>query len=404
MRILISISDLRIGGAQTFAARLAQALSQNHSVYIYNYELSSHQPQDTIVNQLATNLKVIHLPHLISRLAKKVDRILANNLGFKPRVWEFIKSLHFRVMLALYKIDIVNSHMYHSDRFVTNTLHNSSFPIVMSNHGDYRYIVERGTSTVAEVLKIINRINGIVYLSDSNAEDISKYTTNFKAVAKKIYNGVFPPIQKNYSESARKQLQISENAFVFGMVARGIPEKGWAQAIQAFELVQAQTEKEMHLILVGDSNYLSFLRQSLDTKLSSVVHFIGYSSEPNYWIEGFDVGLLPTYFPGESLPNSIIEYLSLGKPVIATEVGGILEMITHQEQQAGIIIKLNLEGKADVDLLVKAMLRYVNDPVLLGQHSYSAKQAFEKFKIEPCVESYEKLFAQVMNKKNSFLN
>jgi glycosyltransferase involved in cell wall biosynthesis len=411
MKILISISSLNIGGAQTFAVRLAKGLSQKkHSVYLYNYEyfcnpeldyqLLKNQNSDEKTEGLLADLKILAYPPFLEKLAENIDKILYK-IGSKSRVKKLFKRFHFQAITAFYRIDIVNSHLYHSDQFVTHVLQNSSIPIILSDHGDYRYVVEKKTASLAEVDRIVQRVNGIVYPSYSNAQNFSRYTINSQAINEVIYLGIFPGERKNYSESAREKLKIPESSFVFGMVARGIPEKGWSEAIQAFTLACNLTEKELHLILVGDSEHLSTLRQSLDAKLNSKIHFVGYSSEPNYWIDSFDIGLLPTYFLGESLPMSIIEYLSLGKPVIATNVGGISEMIAYQKQQAGAIVDLTPEGKANVNSMVQAMLRYVNNPELLKQHSSLAKQAFEKFKIEQCLENYESLFKKVLTYKSN---
>ena len=71
-------------------------------------------------------------------------------------------------------------------------------------------------------------------------------------------------------------------------------------------------------------------------------------------------------------------------------------MISYREQKAGFLIELSHEGKADILLLINAMLTYVNDPSLLKEQAKVAKQAFEKFKIQNCLESYEKLFEQAI--------
>jgi glycosyltransferase involved in cell wall biosynthesis len=398
MRILLSISNLWTGGAQTLLVSLAESLTLKHSVYIYEYELSDRRAENTVINRIPSGVKIIYLPNILARTLEKVDTVLFR-FGFQLSLLEFVKRLHFRKAVAKYKIDIINTHLYHSDRFVATCLRNSVLPIVLTDHGDYRYIVERGIASFDDILMIIHRVDAIIYPSASNAEALSKYTVGSKAIKKTIYYGFSFPSQQKHPESARQKLRIPSQAFVFGMVARGICEKGWAEAIQAFGLVRSWTQTELYLILVGESDYLHSLKQELNAVQKSVIHFVGHSSEPTYWIEAFDIALLPTYFPGESLPFSVIEYLSSGKPVVATSVGGIQEMIdVNKDQQAGILIKLDRENKVDVQLLAEAMLRYVNDARLLTEHSRLAKQASGKFKLEICLRRYEGLFVEVLRK------
>ena len=398
MKILISITNLAVGGAQTFVSRLATELSASHSVYIYNLKIFNKGAEDTILDRFPPNVKLISfsLPSLVHRFLWKLDNIILR-LGFKVTLSEALRHIHFRSILAYLQIDIVNSHLYLSDNFVVNALKSSATPIVITDHGDYRYVVKDKFCSSDTVFKIFKRANGIIYVSDSNASALSDYVKTSRAILKKIYYGVALSVKSSYPLSSRQKLGIPEDAVVFGMVARGIPEKGWAEAIQAFALVQSLVDTNLNLILVGESAYLTSLKQSLDENLDSIIHFVGYSSEPNYWIEGFDIGLLPTYFSGESLPNSVIEYLALGKPVITSEVGGIPEMITHNGQPAGFIINLSQNGKADTSMMADVMLRYINDSSLIKRHSYLAKEAFEKFKIQNCGERYENFFQQILN-------
>jgi len=400
MKILIAITNFMIGGAQTFVVRLATSLSTRHSVYIYN--LNPNYTEDEIIKGLPSSVKLIsfRLPWLLDRSLKRIDR-LCWKFGWQKSIWELLKQLHFKSILKILKIDIINSHLYHSDEFIASTIRKTKTPLIITDHGDYCYVVEQKKTDTSRVLNIFNRANGLVYISERNLKQLSKYTENSQLVLRKIYNGISTQFQQKYSVTGRWKLGIPDDAVIFGMIARGIQEKGWYEAIQAFKLVKLSTDKNVHLILVGDSEYLKCLKQaleqSLNDEINSGIHFVGFTSEPNYWIECFDVGVLPTYFAGESLPNSIVEYLFFGKPVIATAVGGIPEMIAYNHQNAGFLVELNQHGQADITSLTKAMLKYVNDPILLEQHSHLASQACERFKIEICTEKYEKLFQQFLN-------
>jgi L-malate glycosyltransferase len=398
MRILISLSHCQIGGAQTLVARLAKELSVNHSIYLYDYEIFSAQQSDSILNLLPEQVRILRFSPLWNWVGKKLNG-LCQRLHLNFNAWLLIRSLHFKWLLFFHQIDLVNTHLFHSDRFVTQTLKQSHLPIVLTDHGDYYFVVERHLGTSQEIQQIFDRVNQIIYISDSNKAFLAKYVKNVDQRGIKIYNGVSQPDLAISSPTARSQLNISNTDFVFGMVARGIPEKGWAEAIAAFRQVHAQ-QQATHLILVGASPYLSSLQQALEPDLRPFVHFTGHTSNPNHWIAAFDVGLLPTYFPGESLPNSIIEYLSIGKPTIATHVGGIPEMLTFEDEPAGITIELTESGIANVAELMNAMLNYLNSASLLEQHSQQAQHAFQQFSLEQCAASYEAVFSSLVNSKS----
>ncbi len=393
MKILISISNLMIGGAQTFVIRLAMGLSEHHCVYVYN--LSPELDETTLAAKFPPEIKITHLPLSINYLARKIDKFL-NKMGLQSKILTKLKAWHFQYAIYKLNIDVINSHLYHSDDFIVFEVNRQNIPLAITDHGDYRYVLREQLADKNRIMKIFEQTDGIVYVSDSNAASLAPWIVNSPAIKQKIYYGVPQLIVKGNTAIEKQNLKISSQALVFGMVARGIAEKGWIEAIEAFKNVKNIANKEIHLILVGDSNYLDTIRESLPVELLTFIHFVGYSSTPEYWIECFDVGLLPTYFPGESLPNSIIEYLALSKPVVATDIGGIAEMISYQEQKAGFLIKLTPAGKADIALLANAMLTYINDPSLLAKQAVLAEQAFEKFKIQNCIESYEKLFEQAI--------
>ncbi len=176
------------------------------------------------------------------------------------------------------------------------------------------------------------------------------------------------------------------------MVARGDKTKGWEEAIKAFLLLKRSTDRPVKLILVGWSDYLKKLSEQYTDR---DIIFTGQTDNPLGWIYHFDAGLLPTYFPAESLPNSIIEYLAMGKPVIATRWAEIPQMINSPHGKAGIIINLK-NGKADVSQLYQAMSKYLNDTSLWKKHKHNTQYAFEKFSMEKCYKSYKTIYKEYM--------
>jgi glycosyltransferase involved in cell wall biosynthesis len=128
------------------------------------------------------------------------------------------------------------------------------------------------------------------------------------------------------------------------------------------------------------------------------VHFVGFAANPIDWVRLFDVGLLPSYFPSESLPNSIAEYLFCGIPVIATRIGEIPQMLDVPGQGlAGVLLEQSKQGLTNPEALTAAMQAYIEAPLLLADHKALAAQCFDKFRMDHCVAAYEAIFAQVIS-------
>ena len=112
------------------------------------------------------------------------------------------------------------------------------------------------------------------------------------------------------------------------------------------------------------------------------VKFYGEHLNPLELVQCADLGILPSFFPGESCPSTIIEYLGSGKPVVSTVLGEIPNMIKFNDETAGILIELDKESKTPkIDSLAEAILLLVNNTDLYLSKSEVALKAFEKFEI-----------------------
>ena len=173
------------------------------------------------------------------------------------------------------------------------------------------------------------------------------------------------------------------------MVSRGVALKGWAEAVAAFE---RRERPGTALVLVGEGAAINDIRKK---PIPDSVILAGFSARPLDYIRHFDVGMLPTRFPHESLPTVIMEYLHCAKPVIATDVGEIRAMIADPEgRMAGLLLTLS-EGTIFVDELAAAMATMLNDAARRAEFQSAAAGASAKFDMGECVRRYTELYERV---------
>ena len=391
MNVLFSITDLRVGGAQTFLIRLATQLSLKHTVHIFVLHPHKSLLDDLKKYGLSDRIRVFkpELPSPLLFILRKMDRVL------KWSVLNRVVAASVESYIRDHDIDIVNSHMYHSDYCMTSNV--AGLPIVLSDHGDYNYILNH-LSNKTIVAAILRRVQRVVCLSDKNSNTITSLIKDLNAgTTDRISKILLGTKSQKRETDARATLGIAPDAFVYGLVARGIPEKGWKEALLAFSRIcQARPGSDLHLIFVGQSKFLHGLKKDIPAAVAGRVHFVGHSFDPSYWINAFNVGLLPSYFAGETLPNTIIEYLSCKVPAIATNVGGIPDMVCVGSDRAGLLIDLTADGKIAMDRLMAAMETYLDDEALRLAHSATAEIAFKKYSIEECSSKYETLFSEVL--------
>ena len=316
---------------------------------------------------------------------------LGQRLGLRYPFYERAQRAYFRACLKRYRIELVNSHATYSDQVCAPVLRETDIPFIITEHGEYTMFVREGRPL--DFAPILRQANALVTVSDYCRQVLVGSIAGLPPV-QTIFNGIrvdAPPAPT----AMRNQLGIGAGAFVFGMVARGIAEKGWETAILACRALRPLLNRDVQLVLVGGSDYLDALSAQYADEPG--VHFVGRVPNPDFYVAGFDVGLLPSYFAGEALPLAVIEYLFYDKPVVATNVGGMSEILLDAASgdAAGLLTALDpATQRPDVPALAAAMRRYATDADLYAAHQQTARRRQASFSLAACVQQYETLFKQ----------
>ena len=152
-----------------------------------------------------------------------------------------------------------------------------------------------------------------------------------------IHNGIELEefkIDRTNRHRIRTELGLSENELTIGIVGQITPRKGQLELIQTF----ARTQKQMPsstLLVVGspifnqDEIYLEKLKQTvIDLGIENRVKFLGSRNDVAAVMQALD--LLVINSKSEALVLVAIEAMACGTPIIATDVGGTVEIIEHQ--------------------------------------------------------------------------
>lgn len=142
---------------------------------------------------------------------------------------------------------------------------------------------------------------------------------------------VFRRIGATECAARRKEWGIPEECFVVGIVARLVAVKNHGLLLRALR----QLDDGVHAVVVGDGPE----RASLEALagglgIQSRVHFLGQVISPVNVHQFFDVSVLCS--ESEGFPNAVIEALAAERPVIATAVGGIVDVI--KDNETGLLV------------------------------------------------------------------
>ncbi|MFZ4593169.1 MAG: glycosyltransferase family 4 protein [Verrucomicrobiaceae bacterium] len=384
----MAIQSLAMGGAEKFFTNLASSLSERHEVTCYIPALGCGDPM--IIRRLQS-IPVVSIP-------------LFNNFGYKM----FYKltlmlqrhfpqadpeaAWHDRNLRALHRkhrFDIVNSQLMEGTRQVCRAFEHVSLPITESDHGDFSMV---DPARLLQNAVIFRRLDALICPSQANVEKANVYPWRPDIR--------LPMIPYGYMGSPGNSTEATQRgpAFTFGLVARGVVEKGWEEAVAAGRLLRKRGSKPFRLLFVGAGPCLERLERDISAEDRSWIEFAGQQENPEDWIRRFDVGLLPSHLLGESLPNTIIEYLACGKAVIATAIGGVPEMVAN----AGRLIPLAGNGRADIRALAQEMQLMLDDVALRDSLVASTGEAFSKYSMQRCVAAYEQVFEE-MRGRSAFL-
>ncbi len=126
----------------------------------------------------------------------------------------------------------------------------------------------------------------------------------------------------------RQELGLAETSQLLLTVARLHPQKGHDYLIPTMPEIVAKFP-QAHFVWVGDGDHASYLTEILQQhNVEKKVSFLGYRRDIPDILSAADIFLFPSY--QEGLPFAILEALVYGLPIVASDTGGIPEMIVHQ--------------------------------------------------------------------------
>jgi len=229
----------------------------------------------------------------------------------------------------------------------------------------------------------------------SNSEAVARLMVRKELVPRRkihcIYNGIdtdrFRPLPP--SAQLAESLGLLNGAPVVGTVARLHPRKGQETLIRAAATIHGK-HPDVRFLIVGDGparNDLEGLAQELG--VADVVVFAGERGNVPELLALMRISVLASLT--ESFPNAVLEAMACALPVVATNVGGVPELVTDGE--TGYLVPAE-----NPDALADRIFKILDNPGLAsGMGNLARKRAVEKFSCDKLIENVEALYAQVLN-------
>ncbi len=201
-------------------------------------------------------------------------------------------------------------------------------------------------------------------------------------------------IEKNKDTVLKSEIGLSQHYFNIAYLGTVIPQKGLDHLLYALVKVKKQLP-DIKLYIVGDhctEEYLGF-KSELDKIISehdlhNNVVFTGWRKDAIDILNLMDMLVLPTLTEG--FGRCIIEAMALGKPVVATRVGGVPDAVRHEE--TGLLVE-----PGDSARLADAIITLAKNKDLRSRFGKKARQiAFAEYSIWNTISGIEKCYRELI--------
>ena len=291
--------------------------------------------------------------------------------------------------LAEVRADVVHAHMYRAETVAARAV------IALGEAGQRRpYLVGtahssrvRSEADRALLLALTPTFDHLIAVSKASEQKLIDEGRSIVPVSL-IYNGV--DLQRyDHQEpccTLPEEYGMEPGSQIVGVVARLEPEKGHPTLLEAWPGV-LHLVPDAYLLIVGEGSRRDALEaQARQLRIAHRVVFTGRRDDVPAVTAALDVAVLPSYREAQGL--TILEAMALSRPVIASNVGGIPEMVV--DGVTGLLV-----APHDAEALTSAIVRLLTDHPyadMLGRAGHDL--VHDRFCIEQMVAAVESIYEE----------
>lgn len=355
----------------------------------YLYDLLKYIDHDKIENILVCSQK-----YTICKFKALVNCVEQININHGMCCQDINTVFKIRELIHKYRPDIIYAHSSKAGALARIANIGMKVKCIYNPHGwAFNMQVSKSMQIIyANIEKILAVLcNRIVCISDSEKKAALQYKICTENKLCVIYNGIDLDEHKLGCNKSfdRGTVGIPRDAFVIGCVGRLTRQKAPDVFIKTAKLVLERIPNS-HFLMVGcgemeEEIRLYAMKNGFDRKL----HITGWVNNPLDYIDLFDVAVLLSRWEGFGLV--IPEYMLCRKPVVATAVDGINNIISDHVN--GILVPKDDEKSA-----FKAIMEiYENHNLKENIISQGTKDVYKMYDIKRVVTEHTKLFGEIYN-------
>jgi len=298
--------------------------------------------------------------------------------------FNLVKSI--RAYIKKCDIDVLHCHQYTPYIYGVLAAIGTDTRVIFTEHG--RFYPDFGTWKRKLINPLLARMTyQITSISKATKEALIEHENFKRDDIQVIYNSITDVQLRTQPEEVnalRCSLGISDDAIIFGTIARLDPIKNQKMMIRAFSQMFLDVP-EVILVIVGDGEErLSLESLVCELGIERAVIFTGYNAAPYVYLNLMDVYLLSSLSEGTSM--TLLEAMAASKPCIVTDAGGNAEIVMHDIN--GIVTPNDNENA-----FANAIGLLALDKDARVTFGASSRKRFEAaFEISNMVEQYQALY------------
>ncbi len=363
------------GGSGVVASELAIGLSKKgHEIHIVSYATPF---------RLRSFHKNIFI-HEVGIASYPLFKYPPYALGLATKLVELVEACNLELIHAHYAVPHAASAY-----LAKQILNSQGIKVITTLHGTDITLVGSDQSFRRVIKFTIEKSDGVTAVSDYlKQQTIREF--DIRREIKVIYNFIDPARPTQYRSQCDRESYAPHGEKILMHASNFRPVKRVGDVVRIFAQVHARIPAK--LILIGDGpERLSIQQLVKDLKLSADVHFLGEQDhlEPLFFCA--DLFLLPS--EQESFGLTALEAMNCNVPVIATETGGLPEVITHGE--TGYLYPVGETKK-----MAEKSIELLSNPEKHELFKQQARRrATESFNADQIIPQYETFYKEILRAK-----
>lgn len=179
------------------------------------------------------------------------------------------------------------------------------------------------------------------------------------------------------------KLQVTSYNYIIGTIANLYETKGILYLVRSTKILNEKF-KNIAIVVIGEGPQRELLEKEIKKlNLEKIVFLVGTFENASQYLPGFDIFCLPSI--KEGFPYAPLEAMAAGLPIVATSVGGILEII--EPEANGLVVQPKKPHE-----LATALEKLLNNPKLRNKLSKNNLEKVKQFSLEKMIRETEKVY------------